>query len=84
MIPGRYQLAAQQGNADAQRSLGWMYEVGVGFPQDEGIALKWYRLAAEQGNDRAQDKVAELENKNCPTETPTHSHCRENTHSIFG
>jgi len=31
-----------------------MYEKGEGIPQDYQEAIKWYRLAAEQGNADAQ------------------------------
>ena len=39
---------------DAQFNLGVMYEKGRGVPQDDAEAVKWYRLAAEQGNAYAQ------------------------------
>ncbi len=45
---------AEQGDADAQYNLGFMYRNGEGVPQDYETALKWYRLAAEQGNTDAQ------------------------------
>ena len=45
---------AEQGNADAQSNLGLMYESGRGVPQDYKEAIKWYRLAADQGFARAQ------------------------------
>ena len=38
---------AEQGNADAQFNLGFMYENGLGVPQDYAEAVKWYRNAAE-------------------------------------
>lgn len=40
---------AEQEDADAQFNLALMYSNGVGVPQDYAEALKWYRLAAEQG-----------------------------------
>ena len=40
---------AEQGNAAAQSNLGMMYVQGKGVPQDFKEAIKWYRLAAEQG-----------------------------------
>ena len=40
---------AEQGNAEAQYSLGVMYDIGEGVPQDYAEAVKWYRLAAGQG-----------------------------------
>ena len=40
---------AEQGNARAQFNLGLMYANGRGVPQDYAQAVKWYRLAADQG-----------------------------------
>ncbi len=45
---------AQQGNAEAQNNLGFMYSNGRGVPQDYGEAARWYRRAAAQGNAGAQ------------------------------
>ena len=52
-----YRLAAQQGDAEAQTNLGWIYENGRGVPQDDVEAIHWYRLAAEQGDARAQTNL---------------------------
>ena len=41
-------------NLDAQYNLGLMYDNGEGVPQDYAEAVKWYRLAAEQGHAKAQ------------------------------
>ncbi|MEE4237780.1 MAG: SEL1-like repeat protein [Anderseniella sp.] len=30
-----------------------MYREGLGVPQDDAEAVRWYRLAAEQGNARS-------------------------------
>ena len=38
----------------AQFLLGWMYHEGKGVPKDDKTAVKWYRLAAEQGHADAQ------------------------------
>ncbi len=51
---GSYRLAAEQGLASAQYSLGWMYRKGRGVAQDDAEATRWYRLAAEQGLASAQ------------------------------
>jgi TPR repeat protein len=48
---------AEQGNAEAQRSLGWMYETGKGVARDEAQATLWYRKAAEQGDAKAQYRL---------------------------
>ena len=45
---------AEQGDAQAQIKLGWMYEKGQGVPQNDQEAVKWYRKAAGQGNAEAQ------------------------------
>ena len=47
-------LDAEQEDADAQSSLGLMYANGAGIPQDDQEAVRWYRLAAEQGHTMAQ------------------------------
>lgn len=44
------QRRAQRGDADAQVDLGAIYELGMGLPRDGVAALRWYRLAADQGN----------------------------------
>ena len=44
-----HRLAAEQGETDAQNNLGMMYAKGHGVAQDYQEAVKWYRLAAEQG-----------------------------------
>ena len=40
---------ADEGNAQAQYKLGILYDDGLGVAQDVAEALKWYRLAADQG-----------------------------------
>ena len=42
---------AEQGDADSQYILGFMYNNGQGVPQDHAEAVKWFRLAAEQGTE---------------------------------
>ncbi|OWQ55196.1 hypothetical protein CEE60_06410 [Stenotrophomonas maltophilia] len=49
-LVGDIQRRAQRGDADAQVDLGAMYELGMGLPRDGVEALRWYRLAAGQGN----------------------------------
>jgi TPR repeat protein len=53
-----YRLAANQGEAVAQYSLGYMYAKGHGVPQDYVARSGWFRLAAEQGLDLAQYELA--------------------------
>ena len=45
---------AEQGDAEAQCKLGFMYNIGRGVPQDYKEAVRWYRKAAEQGYATAQ------------------------------
>ena len=55
---GRYtewsKKAEEQGDADAQLSLGYMYYSGQGILQNYTEAFKWYRRAADQGLASAQ------------------------------
>ena len=46
-----------RGSWDAQLNLGSMYEEGRGVPQDETEAVRWYRLAADQGYAPAQHNL---------------------------
>lgn len=41
---------AEQGNADAQAFLGWLYRGHMDVPKNEVEAVRWYRKAAEQGH----------------------------------
>lgn len=45
---------AQAGNVDAQLSIGTMYDRGQGVEQNAQEALKWYQLAADQGDNIAK------------------------------
>ena len=47
-------MAADQGDAEAQCSLGVMYCESHGVAQDYLAAMKWFRMAAEQGIAKAQ------------------------------
>lgn len=44
-----FQELAKNGDAEAQRELGYHYSLGLGVVQDEREGYKWYLLAAEQG-----------------------------------
>ena len=45
---------AAKGRTFAQMALGMRYEKGDGVPKDAAQAVKWYRLAAEQGDPLGQ------------------------------
>jgi len=47
-------LRAERGDANAQARLGFMYEHGLGLPQDYGLAVYWYTCGAAQGYPTAQ------------------------------
>jgi len=51
---------AQAGDPDAQFNLGQAYKLGRGVPADLGRALDYYRQAALQGHDRAEDNYGLL------------------------
>ncbi|MFV9616915.1 MAG: tetratricopeptide repeat protein, partial [Gammaproteobacteria bacterium] len=46
-----------QGDAEAQNSLGIMYGIGYGVRQDYKQAVKWYQKAAKQGSAKAQSNL---------------------------
>jgi TPR repeat protein len=60
-----YRRAAEQGNADAQATLGFRYERGQGVPQDYVLADMWLSLAAAKGYQCA-DKCDALAAKMTP------------------
>ena len=45
---------AEKGLPFAQFNLGVLYDQGKGVPQDNALAMQWYRKAAEQGLPQAQ------------------------------
>lgn len=63
-LRGDYQTAlnewkplAEQGHAEAQNMMGYMYRFGEGVESDFKLARKWYRLSADQGNATAQNNL---------------------------
>ena len=48
---------AEQGDADAQFNLGWMYLNGEGITKDLKQAFYWYKKSAEQGYAKAQNNL---------------------------
>ena len=51
---------ALAGDADAQQALGDRYRLGIGVNQDGVQAVRFYKLAAEQGIPEAQFALAEM------------------------
>ena len=54
------QKAADQGNANAQLVLGWLYEDGNGVRQDYNEAAEWFRKAADQDHAGAQSSLGAM------------------------
>lgn len=52
-----FDLAARQGQPEAQYNLGFLYETGQGVPRDEAAAAAWYSRAASL---RQKDALARL------------------------
>jgi TPR repeat protein len=48
---------AEKDDAEAQRNIGIMFQQGLGVPQSDAEAAKWYRRAAENGHARAQQNL---------------------------
>ncbi|MDS4028683.1 MAG: hypothetical protein RKO66_01225 [Candidatus Contendobacter sp.] len=58
-----FRTAANQGNARAQTSLGWMYAKDRGAEQSDREAVSWYRKAVEQGDADAKAALKRLKRK---------------------
>lgn len=54
----QFRPLAEEGDAEAQYYLGYMYEKGQGVAKDQTVMRKWYQRAADGGNAKAQYKVA--------------------------
>ncbi len=54
---------AEQGNSQAQFSLGSMYHKGEGIPKDLAKAVEWYQKAATQGDAFAQSALGGMYHK---------------------
>jgi serine/threonine protein kinase len=53
----RVRLLAEEGNAEAQDDVGFMYESGRGVGKDRAQAAEWYRKSAAQGYQPAKDAL---------------------------
>jgi TPR repeat protein len=58
-----FRALAKQGDARAQTTLGWMYFIGEGVPQDYARAFSWYHLVAKQGDASAQYNLGVMYSK---------------------
>ena len=59
-------MAAEQGFADAQLKLGYVYAIGHGVPKDYVQAYAWFNIAAAQGHEKAKEYLKEI-TKEMPT-----------------
>ena len=50
-----YRMAAEQGNADAQYNLGFMYAIGSGVLKDATLAHMWLNIAGANGSEIARE-----------------------------
>jgi len=64
-------IAATKGSASAQFNVGFMYERGQGVAKDYKEAVRWYKLAAAQGNVNAKIWLEIAESKAAATPTTT-------------
>lgn len=51
---------AENGDADTQVILGWMYEEGRGVVKDMREAYKWCLLAEARGNNDAKEQITRI------------------------
>jgi TPR repeat protein len=55
-----YRMAAERGDADAQRNLAQLFKDGTGVAQDYSRAAYWCRRSAEQGHSVGQAMLGEM------------------------
>ena len=55
-----FRQLAEQGNANAQFFVGYMYKNGEGVPKDFAEAAKWFRKSADQGVKASQSNLGEM------------------------
>jgi hypothetical protein len=58
-----YRKAAEQGNADSQFNLGFMYKNGNGVIQDAVIAHMWFNISAASGDAGSSEQRSIIEQR---------------------
>jgi len=56
-----FDTLAENGNAEAQYSMGYMHYYGKGLPRSLKQAMHWFKLAAAQGNENAIEALATID-----------------------
>ena len=56
-----YRTDADQGDAQAQHAMGYLYHHGIGVAQNNATAREWYEKASDQGHCLAQASLEGLE-----------------------
>lgn len=51
---------AEQGHADAEYALGYLYRNGLGVPRNYKLSIQWLNLAAAKGNEKAMEALRRL------------------------
>ena len=52
-----FRIAADMGDAYSQYSIGWCYEKGQGVKESVPDAVKWYRMAKDNGEKNAKERL---------------------------
>jgi uncharacterized protein len=55
-----FRASAAEGNAAAERELGFMYYKGTGFRQDDAQAVAWFEKAAAHGDVKSQENLGRM------------------------
>ena len=69
-----FELAAEQGNSNAEYQLGKLYCFGQGVPQNLEIGMEWLKASANHGNEYASALLEKVQ---------SHIH-RQTTSAVFG
>jgi len=58
-----YDNATWRNDTVSQRTMGDMFRIGQGAPQDDAKAMEWYSQACSEGMQEACDQYARMEKK---------------------